>query len=73
MQARLLGHSELIVHSGLQLGGLPKKLGKHEHEGESPTFRHCEFGPQGDGTQGFITGGDVGVGGRAVRALLGTF
>lgn len=28
-----VGHSELIVHSGLQLGGLPTKLGIHVQEG----------------------------------------
>jgi hypothetical protein len=27
--------------------------GKHEHEGEPPMSRHCEFDPHGEGTQGF--------------------
>lgn len=28
--------------------------GKHEQEGDSPDTLHCEFGPQGDGSQGFV-------------------
>lgn len=62
MQAKLLAHSELIVHSGLQFGGLPIYSAKQEHDGEPPMSRHCEFGPQGDGRQGFrfSTLGNVG-------------
>lgn len=40
MHAKLLGHSALIVHSGLQLGGDPKKLSKQEQEGNPPMLRH---------------------------------
>lgn len=43
------------MHSCLQLGGEPIKLGKQEHEGVSPWTLHWEFGPQGDGIQGFPT------------------
>lgn len=28
--------------------------GKQEHDGDSPDTLHCEFGPQGDGMQGFV-------------------
>lgn len=54
MQAKLLGHSEFIVHSGLQFGGLPMKLGKQEHEGEPPISLHSLFGPHGEGTHGLV-------------------
>lgn len=56
IQAKLLEHSELIVHSGLQFGGLPIKVSKQEQDGKSPILRHCEFGPQGDGTHGLDGG-----------------
>lgn len=52
MQAWLVGHSELVRHSGLQLGGLPVYSGRQVHEGLSPTTRHSEYGPQGDGEHG---------------------
>lgn len=57
MQARLLGHSGLMVHSGLQLGGEPVYSGRHEHDGVPPLSLHCEYGPQGEGTQGFTGAG----------------
>lgn len=53
VQASLLGHSLLLIHSGLQFGGEPKNSGKQEHEGELFETLHSEFGPQGDGRQGF--------------------
>lgn len=65
IHAKLLGHSEFIVHSGLQFGGFPKNCGKHEHDGEPPMFLHCALGPQGDGTQGSLTGSMTGIGGGA--------
>lgn len=37
IQAKLLEHSELIVHSGRQFGGLPKKLERQEQDGVPPT------------------------------------
>lgn len=36
-QAKLLAHSELMTHSGRQLGGLPIYVGRHEHDGVPPT------------------------------------
>lgn len=53
IQALLLEHSGLIEHSGLQFGGLPINVGKQEQEGDPPISLHSEFGPHGDGTQGF--------------------
>lgn len=32
MHAKLLGHSELMVHSGLQFGGLPILFGRQKHK-----------------------------------------
>lgn len=49
IHAKLLGHSLLLTHSGLQFGGDPMNAGKQEHEGLSPVTLHCEFGPHGDG------------------------
>lgn len=43
----------MLIHSGLQFGGDPTNVGKQEHDGESPITLHCEFGPQGEGWQGF--------------------
>lgn len=54
MQARLLEHSALIVHSGRQFGGTPIKLLRHEHEGDPLISLHWLLGPQGDGSHGFI-------------------
>lgn len=57
MQARSLEQSEWTAHSGLQLGGLPMKVERHEHDGVPPMSRHSALGPHGDGTQGLpITG-----------------
>lgn len=70
MHALLLGHSELIVHSGLQFGGVPIYSFKHEHEGVPPISRHCEFGPQGEGTHGFtMVGSGVGWGTKTTYIL----
>jgi len=57
IQAKWLEHSELLMHSGLQYGGLPIISGKHEHDASSPIARHCAFDPQGEGWQG-SEGGD---------------
>lgn len=54
MHAKWLLHSLLLTHSGLQFGGAPKKSGKQEHDGDSPTTLHCAFGPHGEGWQGFV-------------------
>lgn len=54
MHAKLLLHSLLLMHSGLQFGGDPMNSGRHEQEGESPATLHIELGPQGEGSQGLI-------------------
>lgn len=53
MQARWFSHCEFERHSGLQSGGCPIKVGRQEHDGESPIGRQAEFGPQGEGWHGF--------------------
>ena len=60
MHARWLEHSPLLTHSGLQLGGTPRKSGKQEQDGVSPEILHCELGPHGEGMHGFC-GGCVGA------------
>lgn len=55
IQAKLKEHSLFVIHSGLQLGGVPIKSGKQEQEGESLIILQAEFGPQGDGSHG-LTG-----------------
>lgn len=67
IQARLLVHSELIKHSGRQLGGDPKYDGKQEQEGLFPTFLHWELRPHGEGTQGSRMTGGVYAGGGAKK------
>lgn len=57
IQAKWLEHSEFVIHSGLQFGGLPIISGRHEQEAWSPTTRHWAFDPQGDGWHG-SEGGD---------------
>lgn len=57
MQALLLGHSEFIVHSGLQLGGEPKYPDTHEQEGILLKAWQIAFNPQGEGTHGFPISG----------------
>lgn len=53
-QAKFFGQSGLVTHSGLQLGGLPRYDGRQEHfDVPIDVTSHREFGPQGDGTQGF--------------------
>lgn len=49
MQARLSAHSLLLIHSGLQFGGLPINSGKHVQTGASLTSLQMALGPQGDG------------------------
>lgn len=44
------------MHSGRQFGARPIYPGKQEHAGVSPTILHCEFGPHGEGIQGFPDG-----------------
>ena len=56
MHAKWLEHSLLLIHSGLQFGGEPRKSGKQEHDGLSPDTLHWALGPQGDGIQGLVGG-----------------
>uniref|UniRef100_A0A1A9ZCR5 Uncharacterized protein n=1 Tax=Glossina pallidipes TaxID=7398 RepID=A0A1A9ZCR5_GLOPL len=54
IQALVEGHSGLMVHSGLQLGGVPMNECAQEQAGLSPTTLHSELGPHGEGIQGSI-------------------
>lgn len=56
MHAFSKGQSELIMHSGLQVGGEPMKLAWQEHTACSLTTLHWLLGPQGDGLQGTTFG-----------------
>lgn len=59
--AKLAGHSALIVHSGRQLGGAPIYPGWQLHAAVSPGSTQMEFGPHGDGWQGFTDSGGTTV------------
>lgn len=54
MQAKFEGHSLLLIHSGLQLGGWPINVDKQVQDGLPLMLRHSELGPQGDGSQGLV-------------------
>lgn len=56
IQAKWYEQSLLLTHSGRQFGGDPIYSGKHEHDGDVPCTWHCEYGPQGEGIQGFWMG-----------------
>jgi hypothetical protein len=58
-QLFVASHSELIVHSGRQLGGEPKKSGIQEHVAWSLWFLQIELLPHGFGTHGFWGEGTV--------------
>lgn len=68
MQACLLSHSELLMHSGLQAGGEPMKSGRQEQEGESLMTWHWELGPQGEGRHR-----SIGVGGLSAVIKIRKF
>lgn len=57
MQASILEHSSLVIHSGRHIGGDPWYSGKQEHTACPLWFRHTLLGPQGDGTHGSVLGG----------------
>lgn len=58
IQAILVAHSVLLVHSGRQLGGDPIYSFMQLHWALSPFSMHSELGPHGEGRQGFtFTGG----------------
>ena len=61
MHAKLVGHSLLLMHSGLQYGGEPINSGKQLHEGEFSDIWHWALGPHGDGWQTFIGSGWIGA------------
>lgn len=73
MQACCAGHSEFMVHSGLQFGGWPINVGKQEHAGTAPLLRHSEFGPHGEGTQGSLISSRSISGGGAKKKLSNLF
>ncbi len=62
IQARLRGQSPFITHSGRQLGGAPVNPGRQLQLAWWLTFWHCELGPHGDGTHGFLWGLGSGIG-----------
>lgn len=73
IHAKLLGHSELIVHSGRQFGGCPRYPTWHEHDGDPPISLHCEYKPHGDGTHGLTgTAGRAG-GNGAVKSKINKY
>lgn len=59
IQAWLLGHSALTIHSGLQLGGDPLKSGRQLQDGELLITRHWAFAPQGEGWHGLMGAGGL--------------
>ena len=50
-QALVIGQSELTIHSGRQIGGLPIYVGRQEQTAKPLLFRHSLYGPQGEGLQ----------------------
>lgn len=69
-QVSVKGQSELTTHSGLQLGGAPRKPGTHEQTPCSLTLRQILFGPQGDGLQGSLFTGSRFYDGKNVLILI---
>lgn len=57
LQASFWGHSELVTHSGLQVGGAPMYPGTQEQIAWPLFWRHWELGPQGEGWQGLVSTG----------------
>lgn len=49
MQAKLLEHSEELMHSGRQFGADPIYSGKHEQEAEPLASVQTALGPHGEG------------------------
>lgn len=70
MHALSFEQSVFIVHSGRQFGGLPKYCGKQEQEGKSLIFWHCEYGPQGEGAQGFVVTGSTSNTARTINKII---
>ena len=58
MQAKLLGHSWFMVHSGLHsVYGSPCKPGRHTQAAALFRSLHCALIPQGDGLHGSMISG----------------
>lgn len=57
VHASFFGQSELITHSGLQVGGAPTNPFMQLHTACILFSRHWLFGPHGDGLQGLLMGG----------------
>lgn len=55
-QAWFSGHSELDMHSGLQVGGEPIYPIRHVQTAWLLMVLHKLYGPHGEGTQGFVGG-----------------
>lgn len=79
-QAWFWAQSELVTHSGRQLGGLPKYPGTQEQTAWPLTTRHALLGPQGLGLQGLVGFGTkekctymYSVGGVVKNSLLSIF
>lgn len=51
--------SVLVIHSGLHVGGLPKKPGRQVQTAWPLISRHWLFGPQGVGLQGLVITGSI--------------
>jgi hypothetical protein len=53
-QAKLVGQSALIAHSGRQFGGAPIMPDTHEQTGCPSRTWHSAFAPHGEGMQGLV-------------------
>jgi len=59
VQASFFGQSELITHSGLQVGGAPTNPFMQLHTACILFCRHWLFGPHGDGLHGLLIVGAI--------------
>ena len=59
IHAKLGGQSWFIAHSGRQLGGVPWKFVKQEHEGKPLLSLQTAFSPHGLGTHGSFGTSDI--------------
>lgn len=70
IQDKLFGQSGLITHSGLQFGGDPTYPVRQVQEGFGPFALHCEFGPQGEGTQGSLSSSTANTGAKNKNKMV---
>lgn len=61
IHAWLKRHSELVTHSGLQVGGLPINPSTQEHTAWPLISLHLLYGPHGEGLQGLLIGGATSI------------